>query len=447
MRNPTRGRVLIVDDSELVLDLVSQHLHEIGYEVNTSNSGRLALSLVTQHRPDVVVCDLHMPDLGGFEVIQALGEQPNSPPVIILSADHEVGAVLRAHRHGAFDYVLKGDDYESLTTAIDRAVSHGRVLQENIRLEADLKATQQGLTQSLSRDLAAANVELERQVVELGMARDAAEIANRAKSTFLANMSHELRTPLNAILGYTEMIIEDVDHAGLRQSAEDLAKVHGAGAHLLTIISDILDLSKIDAGRVKIHVQVASAAELLNDLMQTVKPLVEKNGNTLNLALDPEIEALCTDTVKTRQILLNLLGNAAKFTRDGSISLRVTPGPEPDTVEFSVRDTGIGMTPEQTARIFDAFVQADDSTSRRFGGTGLGLAISHRLCRILGGSLTVKSEAGVGTTFTAMLPQLELAAEAVDDEPTVKVMRLAGAEGDSASPPSQTLRVSSETLL
>jgi GAF domain-containing protein len=228
------------------------------------------------------------------------------------------------------------------------------------------------------------------------------EIASQHKSEFLANMSHELRTPLNAIIGYAELLEEEATDLGHEDYLPDLQKIHSAGQHLLTLISGILDLSKIEAGRMTMFLEDFEIARLIAGVQAIVAPLVEKNRNELRIDCPEEVGSMRADIVKLRQVLFNLLSNAAKFTQDGTVSLLISR--EGDWVLFAVTDTGIGMTPEQMARLFEAFSQANIETSRKYGGTGLGLALSRDFCRMMGGDITVESEAGVGSTFTVVLP-------------------------------------------
>lgn len=253
---------------------------------------------------------------------------------------------------------------------------------------------------------------------ELRRAKEAAEAANRSKSTFLANMSHELRTPLNAIIGYGEMLQEEAADEGLAHFARDLTKIHTAGRHLLSLINDILDLSKIEAGKMELYLEDFNLYTVLKEVVSTAQPLAEKNHNLLQLAVAPEIGTMRADLTKVRQILFNLLSNASKFTENGSVTLQAAreQSARGDWIVFRVSDTGIGLTYEQLSRLFQAFTQADPSTTRKYGGTGLGLAITRRFCEMMDGTIDAESPAGQGATFVVRLP-----AHPAEDNPDLQL--------------------------
>ena len=247
-------------------------------------------------------------------------------------------------------------------------------------------------------------------------ARKAAETANQSKSVFLTNMSHELRTPLNAIIGYSEILLEDTIELGEKSMVADVEKVMTSSKHLLTLINDILDLSKIEAGKVDLYLEEFEICRVVDDVASTIRPLIDKNKNTLEIDCIENVGLIRADLVKVRQSLYNLFSNASKFTQNGLITLSVkretttsnrtnsaVSSPQ-SWIIFRLSDTGIGMTPEQVDNLFQAFTQADPSTTRKYGGTGLGLAITKHFCRMMGGDISVESEFGVGSTFTIRLP-------------------------------------------
>ena len=242
-----------------------------------------------------------------------------------------------------------------------------------------------------------------------------AQAASQAKSAFLANMSHELRTPLNAIIGYSDMLKEDAEDLGYEDFIPDLHKIQTAGKHLLSLISDILDISKIEAGRMELYLETFNPASLIDDVVLTVESLVEKNSNKFEIDYPSDLGMMYADITKTRQILLNLLSNAAKFTKSGTIKIsaeRVTNKSSKiqkleessESIVFRVVDTGIGIPPEHMQHLFQAFMQGDTSTTRKYGGTGLGLTISRHFCLMMGGDIQVESELGGGSIFTVCLP-------------------------------------------
>jgi signal transduction histidine kinase/DNA-binding response OmpR family regulator/HAMP domain-containing protein len=274
--------------------------------------------------------------------------------------------------------------------------------------------------------------ELGHLVDRLAEARDAATEATVAKSRFLANMSHELRTPLNAIIGITEMLVEDAEDENDRGAVEPLERIGRAGRHLLQLINEILDLSKIEAGKLELNYEQVKLASLIGDVVGEAESLARTNNNKLVVECSADLGVIRSDPTRLRQIVLNLLSNACKFTQDGTVSLdvsRIAKGAD-DCILIRVADTGIGMTEEQLGKLFREFSQADSSTTRKYGGTGLGLAISDRLCRMMGGSIKVESQPNVGTTFTVSLP-----ADRAD------VLDIAPAQAIARQEPGRTSRV------
>jgi len=258
------------------------------------------------------------------------------------------------------------------------------------------------------RELRALNDTLERRVADRSQAaeqaKELAEQANRTKSAFLANMSHELRTPLNAIIGYSEMLEEDLEALGETgtERLTDVGKIASAGKHLLSIINDILDVSKIEAGRVQVNAESFDLREVVRQVISTIEPIAAKNSNRIFTQLPPELTVF-SDQTKIQQVLINLLSNACKFTHSGQIHVKAELE-DRQWVTVEVRDTGIGIDPAHVERLFEPFVQAEASTSRKYGGTGLGLPISRKFCELLGGSLVVRTAPGAGSTFSMKVP-------------------------------------------
>jgi signal transduction histidine kinase/DNA-binding response OmpR family regulator len=315
--------------------------------------------------------------------------------------------------HGEFDLVLPVEDRgevgelaRSFQVMAGQLLERRRAVQEEQakirRLNEDLKRERDSLDVRVRERTA----ELLRTNSELESARDAALEANRAKSAFLAQMSHELRTPLNAIIGYGELLVEEFTDGPAQQFLPDLKKIIDSGRHLLGLINDILDLSKVEAGKMELYLETFELKPLIESVVSTVEPLVRKNGNRLDWSCAPDVHVIRADRTRVRQVLLNLLSNSSKFTAQGEIHVQasVEAVDGVDHAVFRVRDTGVGMTPEQMQRLFQNFSQADASTTRKYGGTGLGLAICKRFCEMMGGDIFVESEYQKGSTFTVRLP-------------------------------------------
>ena len=315
-------------------------------------------------------------------------------------------------RPGAFGLVLsdvlaayffwRDDRYASLTSG--QLIALAEYLVVGFAMVSVCDALRRAIIESESTliDLIDSRAALVGAKREADDARHAAEAANRAKSAFLANMSHELRTPLSAVIGYSEMLEEEAEEAGERAMLADLGKIKSNAKHLLSLINDVLDLSKVEANKMDLYVETVDVAAFVREVAGTVDSLVRRKANRLDFDLDEGLGAIKTDATKLRQCLFNLVGNAAKFTENGRITLGAHREQRPDGsyLCFTIADTGIGMTPDQLARLFQRFVQADETTTRKYGGTGLGLALSQAFARLLGGDITVKSTQGEGTCFT-----------------------------------------------
>jgi signal transduction histidine kinase len=343
--------------------------------------------------PDAVLLDVNMPAMNGFETCRALkqSERTRHIPVIFVTANDGTDDIVAGFQAGGVDYVTKPFKAEEVLT----------------RLGTHLQISR------LTKALVASNVQLD-------AAREQADQANRAKSSFLAQMSHELRTPLNAIIGYSEMLGEMASEEGNTAYLPDLERIRASAIHQLGLVNDILDLSKIEAGKMTLFLEEFDVASLVDEVVSTLRPLVTKKGNTLVVDCRPDVGRMRADQTKVRQTLFNLLSNAGKFTENGVITLDVrrverggalepgvgqlAPAQASQPIQFTVSDTGIGMTPEQSGRLFRAFAQADTAIQAKYGGTGLGLAIAREFCRLMGGDLTVASEQGKGSTFTVLLP-------------------------------------------
>jgi CheY-like chemotaxis protein len=411
----TAPTILVVDDQFTNLAYLDMLLEKADFHVVLAKSGEQALSLARQRKPDLILLDVTMPGWDGYETCRRIKQESTLAeiPVLFLSALEDPGHKLQAFQAGGVDYVSKPYHEEELLARVRTHVELYR-LREKLEMEISRRDAQ----------LIAYTMELEKKVeertFELVQSRDLAEGANRAKSQFLANMSHELRTPLNAIMGYTDMLQEDALEQGYGHIKPDLDKIYSSARHLLGLINDILDLSKIESGKMDVFLEDLQADNLMQDITATVQPLLDKKSNRLHLNASGPLGELHTDGMKLRQILLNLLSNAAKFTENGNLSFsgrRYTDMGQ-DWIEFAVADDGIGMTPDQQKRLFQPFSQADASTTRRYGGTGLGLALSKQFAEMMGGRIEVRSVFGEGSTFTLRLPARTIQAARAETIPS-----------------------------
>lgn len=388
--------VLVVDDDRAVRLHVSRQLQQYQYAVTSAANGREALALLQSQTFDLVLLDVVMPELDGYQILTQIKADPNlqSIPVIMISAVDDLDRAIRCIEKGAEDYLAKPLNHVLLQARIHASLERKRLRDQE---QAYLK--------------------------QLQAEKDAAEAAHRSKSAFLANMSHELRTPLNAIIGYSEMLQEDLQADGVFDYLADLQKIHTSGKHLLHLIDSILDLAKIEAGKMELHMETIKVSTLINQIAEEINPIILKKGNVLQVINPASSAALHVDPGRMQQILLNLLSNANKFMEAGTInfmveehqavlasltsvssSMNFPPSNGSRWIRFKISDTGIGMTSAQMEQVFQAFTQADDSTTRKHGGAGLGLTIARRFCQLMGGDILVESEIGKGSTFTVWMP-------------------------------------------
>lgn len=409
--------ILIVDDNKNNLfalgNLINEHL---SVHIFTAESGATALRVLTREKIDLIILDVQMPDMDGFETAKAIRSwrKTQHVPIVFLTAAYKTEEFQRkGFEVGAVDYLTKPIDASQL---INRIKSYICFIEQEHTHQHELEHKVHERTAELQQrtaELLEANKLLKLEIIErkrieeaLEYAKQAAETANISKSRFLANMSHELRTPLNAIIGYSEMLQEEAEDLEQDNCIADLKKIQAAGRHLLGLINDVLDLSKIEAGKMELLLESFDLGILLDEVESTVRPLIEKRENALAVTRPDLLGNVYMDMTRLRQMLLNLLSNAAKFTEKGLIHLKVyhQTHAAKEWVIFQITDNGIGMTLEQQGKLFQPFTQADASTTRRYGGTGLGLTITKQFAEMMGGYIRVESEFGEGSTFTLSLP-------------------------------------------
>jgi signal transduction histidine kinase len=369
------ARLLIVDDNKVNRLLLSRSVELLGHRIALAENGRIALDKLRKEPFDLLLLDIEMPELDGFAVLEQLKVDPKlrDVPVIVTSSIEGLDNIIRCIELGAEDFLPKPVNQVLLKARIG-AILEKKRLRERLFDEI----------QDKNRQL---------------------ELASENKSQFVSSVSHELRTPLNAIIGLTEMMVTNAARFGTEKAMEPLKRVNAAGKHLLELINQVLDLSKIEAGKLELNPESVRLAPLIDEVIGTAGQLAAQNKNSLVVEAQENLGAITADPMRLRQILLNLLSNACKFTKQGEVKLTARKVANGDNwIELAVCDTGIGMTPEQQAKLFADFTQADSLTARQFGGTGLGLAISRRLARMMGGDVTVASEPGKGSVFTVRLP-------------------------------------------
>lgn len=381
-----------MDDEEAQMYALCDTLRDNGYETVGFTDQQAALTAVRKTHFDLVLTDLSMSGMDGITLLRKAKEINSDLIGIIMTGKGTIETAVEAMKTGAFDYILKPFKLSIILPVLSRALLVRQLRRGNIALQ-----------KGLSKRTAA----LETANRELKQARQEATAANQTKYAFLATMSHELRTPLNAIIGYSEMLEEQIGSNDRQQTMDDLQKIQQAGRYLLSLVNDILDLSRIEAGKIELLPEVFSVAVLLEELRTTMQPLIDKNSNVLQVECEATAGEMHTDRSRLRQILFNLLSNAEKFTTRGVITLSVQRTGNTgaaESVEFMVRDTGVGINPAQLERVFETFTREDTPSARLQEGTGLGLAISRHFAGLLGGDVRVESEVGKGSVFTLHIP-------------------------------------------
>lgn len=366
------SKILIVDDTRTNVELLCEILAPHGYKLFFAVSGEQAIKLVPKVEPDLILLDVMMPGIDGFETCKQLKTMVDYKdiPIIFATARSDPSDLAKGFSVGGVDYITK---------PINQAEVEARVYT-HLRIR-DLIKSQERIISTL----------------ECGIIE---------QTTGVASMGHELRTPLNAIIGYSDILMEQMAEIGNDTRASCITSVeaiNGAGHYLLRLINNVLDMAKLDVGKMEADCDHFSISDWLEGIELTVAPLVEKNNNILQINCPNNIAQIYTDRTKLQQILVNLIGNACKFTEQGQIRLDIKQ--DAKSLFFEVSDTGIGMSDEQQSRLFQDFQQADKSTASKYGGTGLGLAISKRLAHLLGGDISVSSQADEGSTFSVVLPK------------------------------------------
>ncbi len=404
MTTRSKPKILLVDDLPNNLVVLEELLEDMDAELLTALSGNQALRLVAQHLPALVLLDVQMPQMDGFEVatlIRSVEQTKDIPIIFVTAAGRSEEMSFRGYECGAVDYIDKP------------IVEH--VLKSKVNVFLKLYTQRKEIVWQNE----VLELRVDERTADLREALSVAETAMRAKANFLASMSHELKTPMNSIIGFTARMIKNQNEGAPSRDIEALHIVERNAKQLLALINDLLDMAKIDEGKLQVEKVPTSPGQVLTDVVSMLEVQASLKGLDLQLRGEESLPVqISTDPTRLRQILINIIGNAIKFSSTGDVAVTATlldSGPESPMISIAVTDTGIGMTEDELNGLFQPFVQANASTTRKFGGTGLGLAISKQLAEMLGGRIDVRSISGEGSTFTLIVPTGTLAGVGLSD--------------------------------
>ena len=378
---PTAATIMVVEDETDTRATLCGTLEDIGYRVIGLERGVDVLEMIRRSPFDAVITDIKLPDVGGMEILE-LAKEVNPDVAVMMTTDYaSVEAAVNAVNEGAYAYFVKPVNMDEMKTTIANALKQQRLLQENKRLVESLQRSNKLLFE--------ANEELKK--------------ATQAKSEFLANMSHELRTPLNAVIGFSELMIDEVPGGVNEEQRQCLADILSSGKHLLNLINDVLDLSKVESGKMRLRLADVALTDVIEPLRRSMMPMLAPRKQRLDVEVEQGLPPVHADRAKVRQVLLNLLSNSIRFTPDGG-RLKIKAIKEDNWCQVSVIDSGIGIKKEDQELIFEPFCQLDNHLTREKGGTGLGLALVKQIIEKHGGQIWVESEYGKGSRFTFTLP-------------------------------------------
>ena len=399
-------KILIIDDEPEILELLGETLQDEGYRTIKASDGKRGLELLQSENPDLVLTDVRMPKMDGLSVLNHINYSGSDAEVIILTGHSDEATAIRCLRAGAFDYLQKPvEDIFTLINAVNRAIYKRFLSLENKQLVIQLREKNQELhliKEDLEKKVKERTLEYKKAKEKAEEAEIAAVSAYQIKNLFLSNMSHEIRTPMNSILGFIDIVLERVE---MEENSRNLLKTaHGSAEQLLVLLSDILDICHLDAGEMNIKNSRIQPAKLLDKILKSQSTKINNKDIALNLDIQIE-QDLCIicDQKKLKTVLTKLIDNAIKFTETGTILVSVEVNSN-GMLQFSVKDTGIGISADIIDMIFELFTQADQTTSRMYGGTGLGTTISKQMVKLMGGDIWVNSEEGKGSTFYFTIP-------------------------------------------